>query len=310
VQPIVPDATAVAAVAPVPDLDVRPHPEVDLAVSGRVRPPSATARAGVASARVATVTAAPSAPLAPAPVSPARVRPAESSSGAFDAVPAAPDSRRAELRTRMRAKRRLRVISLVSLSVVVLALLPLFFGVRAAGHDPVYTSIDALGVPGWAAQKVQDKSSGSRWCFLDCPLRERTAQSQQAVAPTGKVYATALERAGWLPWKVSGCPDQPIDPKDGVYSCWKRDEFTLDLWVKRPDCAVDQVALSDPAVIPSDGIPKIPAGRCTGSAVSIKVQNAIADTRGQPDGEKPGLVGETPDPVLTDDPLLPTPSPS
>jgi hypothetical protein len=41
------------------------------------------------------------------------------------------------------------------------------------------------------------------------------------------------------------------------------------------------------------------------------VQNAITDKRGTPDGEKPGLTGETPDPVLSNDPLLePTPSPS
>jgi integrin beta 3 len=252
-------------------------------------------------------------------VSPARVRPPlapdESDprgfpAGAGTSDPGTPTGPRSELRTRIRARRRLRVISLAALSVVVLALLPLFFSIRAINHDPVYASIDALDVPGWAAQKVQDRSSGSRWCFLDCPLRERTAQSQRDFAPTGKVYAAALSRAGWVPWKVAGCPDQPIDPKDGVYSCWRRDEFTLDLWVRLPDCAVDQVALSDPAVLPSSGIPPTPAGKCTGSTVSIKVQNAISDTRGQPDGEKPGLVGETPDPVLTDDPLLPTPSPS
>ena len=46
--------------------------------------------------------------------------------------------------------------------------------------------------------------------------------------------------------------------------------------------------------------------------MSIKVQNAITDQRGKPQPKPdPALIGETPDPVLTDDPLLePTPSPS
>jgi integrin beta 3 len=222
---------------------------------------------------------------------------------------------RSELRQQLRTKRRLRVVTLVTLSVIVLVLLPLLFGIRATTRDPVFTSLDSLDVPGWAAQKVSDQSSGSRWCFIDCRFRERTAQSQQPFAATDKAYAGALKTAGWLPWKVAGCPDQPIAPSDGIYSCWRRDEFTLDLWVRLPECAVDQVAAKDPAVLPSAGangvVPTTPPGKCTGSTVSIKVQNAITDKRGTPDGEKPGLTGETPDPVLSNDPLLePTPSPS
>jgi hypothetical protein len=221
----------------------------------------------------------------------------------------------ADLRQQLRTRRRLRVVTLVTLSAIVLVLLPLLFSIRATTRDPVFTSLDTLDVPSWAAQKVSDRSSGSRWCFIDCRFRERTAQSQQAFAATDKVYASALKSAGWQPWKVAGCPDQPIAPTDGAYSCWRRDEFTLDLWVRLPECAVDQVAANDPAVLPSTGpdgtVPKPPPGKCTGSTVSIKVQNAITDKRGTPDGEKPGLTGETPDPVLSNDPLLePTPSPS
>jgi hypothetical protein len=219
---------------------------------------------------------------------------------------------RSELRRQMRAKRRLRVVTLVSLSVVMLGLLPLLFGIRSATRDPVFTSIDALDVPGWAATGVQDQSSGSRWCFLECRFRERTAQSKRPFAETGKVYSAALVEAGWQRWKVEGCPDQPIRPEDGSYTCWRRDEFTLDLWVRLPECAVDAVAAQDPAAIPTpgaDGTVPDPK-KCVGSTVSIKVQNAITDTRGKSDREKPGLTGETPDPVLSNDPLLPTPSPS
>jgi integrin beta 3 len=86
----------------------------------------------------------------------------------------------------------------------------------------------------------------------------------------------------------------------------------LDLWVRLPECAVDQVAAQDPATIPSAGTAPADPKDCTGSTVSIKVQNAITDTRGKPQPpEESPLVGETPDPVLSDDPLLePTPTPS
>ena len=238
--------------------------------------------------------------------------PAEEPVGA----PELPRAGSAGLRERIRTERGLRVVALVTLSVVVLLLLPLAFGIRAATRDPVLRSLDALNVPGWAAHNVEDRSSGSRWCFLDCRFRERTAQSDRRFVDTQKTYAAALAAAGWRPWNVSGCPDQPISPQDGRYSCWRRDEFTLDLWVRLPECAVDAVAAQDPAALPStgpDGVvptttdPK----KCTGSTVSIKVQNAITDQRGRPGAEKPGLTGETPDPVLSNDPLLePTPVPS
>jgi integrin beta 3 len=220
---------------------------------------------------------------------------------------------RSELRKQLRGKRRLPVITLVTLSVLVLGLLPLFFGIRAATRDPVFNSLDALEVPGWAATEVDDRSSGSRWCFLDCRFRERTAQSDRPFEETAKVYSDALITAGWKPWQVGECPEQPVD---GRYTCWQRDEFTLDLWVRLPECAVDAVAAQDPAALPStgpDGVVETANPKsCVGSTVSIKVQNAITDQRGKPEQPPdPGLVGETPDPVLSNDPLLdPTPSPS
>lgn len=269
-------------------------------MTGAARP--ATAAAGAA----AVVSAAASAATGDKPVRPtAAATDGDQTGGGL----------RSELRRQMRAKRRLRVITLVTVSVVVLGLLPLWFGIRAASRDPVFNSLDALDVPRWAAKSVEDRSSGSRWCFMDCRFRERTAQSDQPFAQTDTAYAAALRSAGWHPWNVSGCPDQPISAQDGRYSCWRRDEFTLDLWVRLPECAVDAVAAQDPAALPSPGPNGVVATadpkKCKGSTVSIKVQNAITDQRGRPDGEKPGLTGETPDPVLSNDPLLePTPSPS
>ncbi|AGZ44405.1 hypothetical protein [Actinoplanes friuliensis] len=219
----------------------------------------------------------------------------------------------AELRTQLREKRKLRVITLVTLSVIVLGLLPLIFGIRSATRDPVFNSLDALSVPTWADKRVEDRSSGSRWCFLDCRFRERTAQSDRPFEETDKVYSEALTTAGW---KVRGgeCADQP--KTSGKYTCWTRDEFTLDLWVRLPECAVDALAAQDPASLPSTGpdgvVETVDPATCKGSTVSIKVQNAITDQRGKPEpAVDPSLIGETPDPVLTNDPLLePTPSAS
>jgi integrin beta 3 len=86
--------------------------------------------------------------------------------------------------------------------------------------------------------------------------------------------------------------------------------------VRLPECAVDAVAAQDPAVLPSLGpdglVPSADPAKCTGSTVSIKVQNAVTDPRVRPQPPvDPSLIGETPDPVLTNDPLTdPTPTAS
>jgi integrin beta 3 len=211
----------------------------------------------------------------------------------------------------MRARRRLRVATLLSLAVVVLVVLPAVFGLVSASRDPVFSSLDALSVPSWAAKQVDDQGSGSRWCYLECRFRERIVQSDRPFQQTTQAYTTALQKAGWQPWQVADCPDTPIARDQATWTCWRRDEFTLDLRVGPPECAVDQVAeQQDPGALPPSAQPKA-AGKCVGSTVSIKVQNAIADTRGAPVSQEKPLVGVTPDPVLSNDPLLePTPKAS
>jgi hypothetical protein len=219
---------------------------------------------------------------------------------------------RTELRNQMRSRRQLRVVTLVSLAAIVLIVLPAFFGLRSAERDPVFSSLDALNVPSWAQSNVDDRSSGSRWCFMDCRFRERVADSSKPFKETTAAYDSALTAAGWQPWKVAECPEQPIDPASGTYSCWKRDEFTLDLRISLPDCAVDALAAQDPNALPASGAtPTTDPKKCVGSTVSMKVQNAITDTRGkkEPKGT-PDLIGETPEPTFSDDPLLGTPTPA
>jgi len=211
-------------------------------------------------------------------------------------------SARSEFKRQLREQQRLRMITLVVASLLVLGALPLYFGIRTATRDPVFNTLDSLDVPAWAAVKTVDEITGSRWCFKECRYRERTAESEHGPDETAEVYERALADSGWQRWKVSPCPDQPVD---GHYTCWKRDEYTLDLWVRPPSCADDPLHLR-PTVGPAEpeGNPAAAAGGCAGSVVSFKVRNAIDDERTKPNTtQDPGLTGEDPDPVFSDAPL-------
>jgi hypothetical protein len=206
----------------------------------------------------------------------------------------------------MREQRRLRLATLALVALLLLGALPLYFGIRAATRDPVFTSLDALAVPSWAATETIDGVSGSRWCLTECRFRERTLTSERDTDETADVYERALTDAGWRQWMPSFCTDQPVE---GRYTCWRRDELTLDLWVREPPCASDPMR-DRPTVGP--GAPGPDVEPCTGSVVSVKVRNAIADERTGPQPTTdPSLTGEDPDPMLTDDPLQePTPAAS
>ncbi|WP_435818133.1 hypothetical protein [Micromonospora matsumotoense] len=212
---------------------------------------------------------------------------------------AASDDGGGEPRRRTGERRRLRLGILVLVSVLLLGALPAFFGMRALSRDPVFDTLDELGVPGWATAKTVDNVSGSRLCLQDCRLRERTVESDRAPEETTRVYEQALRAEGWRPWKVTRCPEQPAK---GSYTCWRRDELTLDLWVREPTCTPPLVS-GEPAVPPAG--PAAPAaGECTGSLVSVKVRNAIDDERTRPQpSTDPSLTGEDPFPTITEDPL-------
>lgn len=211
-----------------------------------------------------------------------------------------------ETRRQIGAGQRRRTLLLALVSVLLLAGVPAFFGVQAINKDPVFVSLDELEVPEWAAVQPEDYASGSRWCLLDCRLRERTVTSERSPDETAQVYEAALSRDGWQPWRPAYCPEQE---EKGSYTCWRRDELTLDLWVREPTCVPPPVD-GEPAVVPSLD-PSTAAEECSGSLVSVKVRNAIDDERTRPQPETdPSLTGEDPYPTLTEDPLGElTPSP-
>ncbi|WP_091091461.1 hypothetical protein [Micromonospora nigra] len=214
---------------------------------------------------------------------------------------------RTALGRRLRERHRLRTGLLTLVSVVLLGIVPTVFGVQTWHRDPAFDTLDELDVPGWAAVEPVDDVSGSRWCFLDCRLRERTVTSQRSPEETARAYEGALSAGGWQSWKPNLCPEQPAK---GSYTCWRRDELTLDLWVREPTCVPPPVD-GEPAVVPTPD-PATAAAECTGSLVSVKIRNAIDDERTRPQpSTDPSLTGEDPYPTVSEDPLGEvTPSPS
>jgi hypothetical protein len=214
---------------------------------------------------------------------------------------------RAELRHKLRSQDRVKLAALISAIVVILGALPAILFLRTASSDPVFSTLDSLAVPRWAAGAPADTVSGSRWCVIECRFRERDLTSQKGTDETAAAYQSALLSSGWARWKVAQCPDGPVE---GKYTCWQRDEFTMDLWVRPPPCASNPAqgaAAGGLAATPSAGAS---TGTCTGSVVSIKVRNRIDDERGRgPEPSKDAkLTGETPDPAFTDNPFPSTPA--
>jgi integrin beta 3 len=213
---------------------------------------------------------------------------------------------RSVVRRQMREQQRVRTLALVTIVLLVLGAPMLYFGILTATRDPVLNSLDRLPVPAQYAQSPEDRIiGGSRWCFIDCRFRERRLVSQADTEETTDVYRSALREAGWREWQVEGCPGVQVD---GDYSCWTRDEYTLDLWVHPPECAYDPLILRPE--LDEDDESGGAREECTGSVVEIKMQNRVADERGQPavvpDGNLPPDGSPPPDPAATPPPEEPS----
>jgi hypothetical protein len=191
--------------------------------------------------------------------------------------PGQPAGRRDLLRQQILETRRLRLVILAAVAVVLLAALPAIFVIRDASADPVFAGLDSLSVPGWAAQSHQDLFSGNRWCVETCRLRERTWRSTKTTKDTDPVYQQALIAAGWQHWHGTACPSAA-----GVYTCWQRDEYALDLWTRDAPCDLANVAPlpgTSPSALDPNATPipaptgSEPPATCDGSLVTVKVAN-------------------------------------
>ena len=168
-----------------------------------------------------------------------------------------------QARRQLRQVQRLRLLTLAFVTVVLLGALPGFFFIKHITRDPGFVAMDELELPTWAARHPTDTALGNRWCVRTCRIRHRVWESDREIAATVEAYHRALKDQGWKRWHVKGCPPRPVA---GDYSCWRRDEHTLDLWVRVPDCRKGR----NPA---DDG------ERCPRSLVTVVVRNAGADIR-------------------------------
>jgi integrin beta 3 len=178
----------------------------------------------------------------------------------------------------LRQVSRLRTATFVLLLLAVVGAPAAFFVIREFTRDPVFVELDNLDVPQWAAGKHTDGAIGSRWCIRECRSRSRTWESARGPEETNRAYVAALKRAGWVPWNIPDCQAAGVD---GIETCWQRDEYVLDLWVRAAVCDVKGIR---PTVSPSGAArpsaapsaPATPTDICPAAVASIKVYNRIS----------------------------------
>jgi hypothetical protein len=184
--------------------------------------------------------------------------------------------RRAEMRRQLKIAQQLKVATLVVVLMLLLAAYPIYLFTRALAVDPIFGELDGLNLPSWAAVQHTDSFSGSRWCIKQCRYRDRTWVSEHKPDETNVAYATAFTDAGWRPRTDGVCPTVT----EGISSCWQRDEFVMDMWVRAPVCDLPPPR---PSIKPSPGASPSPSPSpassptetCPAALVTVKVFNAI-----------------------------------
>jgi hypothetical protein len=183
--------------------------------------------------------------------------------------------KRAEIRKHLRIQQQLKSGTLVLVALLLLAAYPVFLFTKSVAEDPVFGDLDKLDLPSWATIQHEDAASGSRWCIDQCRFRKRTWASERVPEETNSVYTTALVNAGWRPRTDGSCPQVA----DGVASCWSRDEYVMDMWIRAPICDVPpprpSISAAAPSPDPSVTPLPTPTEACPGALVTVEVFNAI-----------------------------------
>jgi hypothetical protein len=180
--------------------------------------------------------------------------------------------KRAEIRRQLRVAQQLKVATLVVVAMLLLLAYPIYELTKAGVKDPVLGQLDSLNLPGWADMRHDDATAGSRWCINQCRFRQRTWESERK---PDLAYDTALREAGWRPRTDGICPAV----QEGTATCWKYDEFVMDMWVREPVCDVPPPRASAsprPSASPGPSGQAAPsAPTCPGSLVTMKIFNAV-----------------------------------
>jgi hypothetical protein len=182
--------------------------------------------------------------------------------------------------------RQLRFATIIFVVLAVVSAPAAFFVIRELSRDPVFVELDNLNLPEWAARNPTDGALGSRWCIRECRSRQRTWESARGPEETNRAFVGKLRDAGWVEWDIPDCQAEGVD---GIETCWQRDEYVLDLWVRAAVCDV-KGARPTISAAPSTGA-KPPSGKPTTKAPSAP---ASADPGGGGDGG-----GEAPGPAST-----------
>jgi hypothetical protein len=182
--------------------------------------------------------------------------------------------KRAELRKHLRIQQQLKVGTLALVAMLLLAAYPVYLFTTAVAKDPVFTALDALDLPDWARYEHSDFASGSRWCIDQCRFRTRTWASERPPEETSDAFSAALHADGWRIRTATFCPQVA----EGVMTCWKKDEYVMDMWARAPLCEVPpprpSIEGASPSAAPAP--PAEPAERvCPGALVTMEVRNAI-----------------------------------
>jgi hypothetical protein len=190
--------------------------------------------------------------------------------------------KRAELRRHLRIAQQLKVATLTLVAVLLLAAYPVYLFTHTAAED-MFGELDSLSLPGWAAGPHEDAARGSRWCIGECRIWDRTWQSAQGPAETQHAYEVALRDAGWLTRTKGACPSAQA----GAASCWQRDDYVLDMWVRAPICEVppprpttsgkaSAAPTGSSAPVRSAGPGNTTNPPCPGALVTVKIYSAVS----------------------------------
>lgn len=131
--------------------------------------------------------------------------------------------------------RQLRLATIIFVVLAVVSAPAAFFVIREVTRDPVFVELDNLNLPEWAARNPTDGALGSRWCIRECRSRQRTWESARGPEETNRAFVGKLKDAGWVEWDIPDCQAEGVD---GIETCWQRDEYVLDLWVRAAVCDV------------------------------------------------------------------------